>query len=293
MSIESTKVADLVGARHVGPDVEVGGPVPLEDLESGLISFCTPKAEGRLAGLAVPAGSVIVCERVLDLEGVTMIIAENARRAFGSILEEFFSAAPAPGIHASAVVADSAFVSDQAYVGPHVVIEDDVRVGARTEIEAGAVIGRRTTIGDDCRVGANAVIGSLGYGFEHDDEGRPIRIPHLGAVAIGDRVEIGALASIARGTLTDTRIGDDAKIDDHVFIAHNVVVGERAMIIACAEVSGSVQVGDDAWIAPQATVINKVAIGKGATIGLGAVVIRDVDPDATVVGNPARPLAGR
>jgi len=89
-------------------------------------------------------------------------------------------------------------------------------------------------------------------------------------VIIGDNVEIGSLNAIARGTLEDTVIGDNVKTDDHVFIAHNVEVGDNTLIIAGAEVSGGVKIGD------------------GAVVGMGAVVTKSVKAGAVVMGNPAR-----
>jgi UDP-3-O-[3-hydroxymyristoyl] glucosamine N-acyltransferase len=82
-----------------------------------------------------------------------------------------------------------------------------------------------------------------------------------------------------------------AKIDNHVHISHNVVVGRHAAVIAKAMVGGSATIGDYAWVAPGALILNKVSVGERAYVGMGAVVLRDVAPGATVVGNPARVLA--
>lgn len=113
-----------------------------------------------------------------------------------------------------------------------------VVVGAETVIENNVVVGAGVEIGARCVVKSGAVIGEDGFGFERDELGRPIRLIHLGSVVIGDDVEIGSLATVCRGTLGNTVIEDFAKIDDHVHIAHNVVVRTAALITACAEVSG-------------------------------------------------------
>jgi UDP-3-O-[3-hydroxymyristoyl] glucosamine N-acyltransferase len=95
---------------------------------------------------------------------------------------------------------------------------------------------------------------------------------------------------VVQGTLGPTVIEDDAKIDDHVHVAHNCRVGKKAFVIACAELSGGVVVGESAWIGPNASVLEQVKIGERAFVGLGCVVIRDVAAGTTVVGNPARVL---
>jgi UDP-3-O-[3-hydroxymyristoyl] glucosamine N-acyltransferase len=83
------------------------------------------------------------------------------------------------------------------------------------------------------------------------------------------------------------------KIDDHVFIAHNVEVGENTLIIACAEISGSVTIGRGVWIGPNASIRDKVTIGDKALVGLGAVVTKNVVDNAVVAGNPAKFIRNR
>ena len=145
-------------------------------------------------------------------------------------------------------------------------------------------------IGSNCFIGASSSIGTEGFGYERDEQGVPIKFVHLGGVSIGDNVEIGSQTSIVRGTLSDTIIESNVKIDNLVHIAHNVHIKDGALVVACSEVSGSVVIGKNAWIAPNACIMEKVVIGDNAVVGLGAVVIRDVPDRTTVAGNPAKPL---
>ena len=126
-----------------------------------------------------------------------------------------------------------------------------------------------------------------------DDMGVPVRIGHRGGVVIGADVEVGAHVSIAQGTIEPTVIHDHVKIDDCVFIAHNVTVGRASYVIAGAEISGSVTVGERVWISPEATVINGVTIGDDALVGIGSVVVKDVRDGDIVAGVPARPRGSR
>ncbi|HOR79006.1 MAG TPA: hypothetical protein PLG04_09505 [Anaerolineaceae bacterium] len=164
-------------------------------------------------------------------------------------------------------------------------------MGSNVRIHAGAAIRSFTEVGDNTIIRENAVIGSEGFGFERDTDGTPIRLPHLGGVQIGRDVEIGVFTAVCAGTIDPTVIEDDVKVDNLVHIAHNCVVEKGAMVIACAELSGSARVGQRSWVGPNASVIESRRIGEGATVGIGAVVIKDVEPGATVAGNPAKPTA--
>ena len=200
------------------------------------------------------------------------------------------------------VLADAApaEVAPTAYVDPEATVGEGVSIGHFAVVEAGAVLGdgvrldhhvvvrSGVEIGARSRVGSHTSIGGPGFGFEMDEEGRPIRIGHRGGVVIGEDVEIGSHCSIAQGTIEPTRLDDHVKIDDCVFVAHNVHVGEATFLIAGAEISGSVTIGKRAWVAPEVTVLNKVTIGDDALVGIGAVVISDVPENTIVAGVPAR-----
>ena len=152
------------------------------------------------------------------------------------------------------------------------------------------VIYDSTVIGNNCLIRSSTIIGEEGFGFERDKEQVPIRFPHIGRVVIGNNVEIGALSTVARGTLDDTWIGDNVKIDDHVHIAHNVHIGKNTIITACSEVSGSTSIGANSWLAPNCSIMNGISLGENVFVGLGAVVTKPVESGRVVVGNPARVL---
>lgn len=190
-----------------------------------------------------------------------------------------------------AFIATDTIIGEGTTIEPGVFIDHSVTIGANVRIHAGAVIRAFTHIGDNTIIRENAIIGSEGFGFERDDEGVPIRLPHLGGVQIGRNVEIGLCNSICAGTIDPTVIEDNVKVDSLVHIAHNCFIGAGTLITACAEISGSVKVGQQVWIAPNVSIIESKQIGDGATIGIGAVVIKNVEPGAVVAGSPARPTA--
>lgn len=171
-----------------------------------------------------------------------------------------------------------------AYVHPTAQIGDGTRLGPNVYVGPGVVLGA------DCRVQAGAVIGEDGFGYTRVGVCWEPK-PHDFAVIIADNVHIGANACIDRGSWRDTEIGYGTRVDNLVHIAHNVLIGQDCMIVAQAMLAGSVTVGDGAWIGPSASVMQRLTIGAEALVGMGAVVLKDVPPDTTWVGNPARQIA--
>ena len=101
-------------------------------------------------------------------------------------------------------------------------------------------------------------------------------------MVIGDRVEIGAKCTVARGAIDDTIVSNDVKIDDQVHVAHNCFIGDKTIITACAELSGGVKVGKSCWLGPNSSIIEKVKLGDNAFVGIGVVVDRDLGEKSTV-----------
>ena len=159
-------------------------------------------------------------------------------------------------IHPSAVVSKSAKLGKNVTVGPKVVIYDGVQIGENTILHAGVVIMSEVEIGADCifypnavvqdrcEIGdrvilqSGAVIGSDGHGY-YQREGVNLKIPHVGIVRLEDDVEVGACTTIDRARFRTTVIKHGSKLDNHVQIAHNVSVGEQALISAQTAVGGS------------------------------------------------------
>jgi len=138
------------------------------------------------------------------------------------------------------------------------------------------------------RLGSWNSFGGQGFGFARTEEGKLLRFPHIGGIIIGEGVEIGSNVCIDRGALGDTVIGVGTKIDNHVHIAHNVIVGKHCHIVAHTTIGGSTEIGDYCWIGMGAQIRNKVKIGTNVTIGMGAIVVSDVKDNAIVAGNPAK-----
>lgn len=276
--VSSAWLAERLGVPLMGPESTIGRLCNLGCLAPDGLAFALPEVTvpelrgGTIVALAVAAG-----------RGASVLASETPRLDFiraQHLVEEaggFVRPDGPPCVDPSSRIEAGA------------VVEDGVTIGAHTRIGANAVILRGSRIGSHCDIQCGAVIGDAGFGFERDEQMHPLRMIHLGGVRIGDHVEIGVHASIARGALGDTVIEDHVKINNLVHIAHNCHIGEGTLIGACADLCGSIHVGRCCWIAPNASIRQKLRIGDEAIIGIGAVVVKDVERGATVYGNPARP----
>lgn len=225
--------------------------------------------------------------------GPNVVTAANPRLAYALAVRDCLRDEAEPEVAPTAAVSDGAKIGDRVSIGHFCVIEAGVEIADGAFIDHHVVLRTGVSVGERTRIGSHTSVGGSGFGFEMDDEGRPVRLGHMGGVVIGSDVEIGSHVSIAQGTIEPTVISDHAKIDDCVFIAHNVHVGKSSFVIAGAEISGSVTIGERVWISPEVTVINKVSIGDDALVGIGAVVVRDVEANTVVAGVPAKPRGQR
>ncbi|MDP6491635.1 MAG: UDP-3-O-(3-hydroxymyristoyl)glucosamine N-acyltransferase [Kiritimatiellia bacterium] len=212
-----------------------------------------------------------------------------------------------PGVHPTAVVADSVVLGEGVCVGPLCVLEEGVEVGKGAVLVASCFLGAGARVGEDsvlhahvsvregCRLGARvlvhdgAVIGGDGFGFEHQDDGRWAKIPQVGIVEIGDDVEIGANTTVDRARFGRTVIANGVKIDNLVQIGHNVHVGENTAMAAQVAIAGSTMLGRGVQMGGRSGAIGHVTIGDNAIVGGNSAVAKDVEPGAMMVGFMARP----
>lgn len=220
----------------------------------------------------------------IEENNYSVIKVENPRLSFAKVVNHFFVKKRKIGIHTSSIFGNNCNIEQFVSIGANCTIGDNVRIGKNTVINNNVVLYDNTIIGDNCYIKSGAIIGEDGFGFDFEADGLPIRIPHLGSVVIGNNVEVGSNTVIARGTLNNTIIEKNVKIDDQVFIAHNCYIGTNTIIIASAQLSGSVVVGRNCWIGPNSSIIQKIQIGDKVTIGIGAVVTKNIDNNGTIMG---------
>ena len=199
-----------------------------------------------------------------------------------------------PGIHPSAVVADSATVETGAHIGACAVVGDDVTIAAGASIGPGCVIETACRIGEEsrlvarvtlchgtvigkrCLIHPGAVLGADGFGLANDG-GRWEKVPQLGRVRVGDDVEIGANTTIDRGALEDTVLHDGVKLDNQIQIAHNVEIGEHTAMAGCSAVAGSTKIGSHCTVGGLAGVVGHLTIGDNVHFSAATLVTRSFE----------------
>jgi UDP-3-O-[3-hydroxymyristoyl] glucosamine N-acyltransferase len=210
----------------------------------------------------------------------------HAGFAFARLLADLEPPPPADE-RALAHIDRGAEVHPSAIIGAGVVIRAGAVIDAGCRIEPNVVIYGGSRLGARVVVGAGAVIGRPGFGWTASPAGEIVRVPQLGGVIIEDDVEIGPLATIDAGTLRPTLICRGAKLDAHVHVGHNGVVGAGSIIAAQCGFAGSVEIGAGSLIGGQAGIADHVRVGAGAKIAAKSGVIGDVEAGATVAGYPA------
>ena len=290
--------AALVPLAEAAGDQILHGPAPITEAGPGQVSFCGSTARKPEALLGATRASLLIVDRDLSVDrkrlvasGVLALIeSDNARLAFTRVLREFFAPPRPQGIAPTAVIAETARIAADAYIGPLCTVGDDSDIGSGSVIHSGVQIYDRVRIGSHVTIHSGCTIGGDGFGFERNPSGELEKFPQLGGVVIEDDVEIGANCCVDRGSMGDTRLCQGVCLDSLVHVAHNVVIGRHTALTAAAMIAGSTRIGEHVWIGPNASLRDRIVIGDRATIGVGAVVMRNVPDDGTVMGLPARTL---
>lgn len=236
--------------------------------------------------IIVDPGFVITDEL---LKTKTFIVVENPKLAYIRVIEKYFVEKPKYEIHPTAFVHPEATIHPKTHIGPFSYIGKS-SIGEGTIVHGHCFIYDNVSIGKNVIIQAGAIIGGDGYGYSRNEHGEFEKFPHIGGVVIEDEVEIGANTCVDKGTLGNTIIRQGAKIDNLVHVAHNVIVGKHAAVIAHSMIGGSTEIGDYAWVAPSAALMNGIRIGSKSTVGLGAVVTKNIPDGETWAGLPAQPL---
>lgn len=308
------ELAKYTGSQLVGDaaqtisnvaDLESAGPEDASFLSNPLY---------EKAMLASKAGVVFIAQNTAIINGRNFLITDNPSRAFQHTLEAFLGDAlhqhsGFEGVHASAVIHETAKIGKGVIIGPNAVIDKNAMIGDRTTIGAGCFIGLSVTIGEDCFIHPNvtirercqlgnrvilqpgAVIGSCGFGYTTDKQGRHTKLNQVGIVIIEDDVEIGANSTIDRSRFKSTRIGRGSKLDNLVQIGHGVIVGEDNIIVSQTGIAGSSKTGNNVVLAGQVAVAGHLSIPDKTMIAGKSGVSKTIAESGKYGGIPVLPLA--
>ena len=280
MSLRLGSIVDALGGElHGDAASNIDGLAPLEGAGARHLSFLShPKYRSQLA--ASKAACVIVSAEMREaalLRG-PCIVTDQPYLYFARLTQLWKKSlrpvAPAQ-VHASAVIDAQAFVHPRARIGALCVVERGARIGADTELKSRVTVGEDCVVGERCLLHSGVVIGADGFGFA-PNAGAWEKIEQLGAVRIGNDVEIGANTCIDRGALQDTVIGDGVKLDNLIQIGHNVQIGAHSALAGCVGVAGSAIIGAHCTIGGGAIVLGHLTLADGVNISAASVVTRSL-----------------
>jgi UDP-3-O-[3-hydroxymyristoyl] glucosamine N-acyltransferase len=279
------EIASRLGGRVVGdaatPIRQVGS---LESAAAGEIAFLAePKHKAKLA--ATRASAVILSKQTEGLTELPRIVCDSPYLYFARVSQLFnpLTAQP-PGIHPAAVVSSKAKIGDGVSIGAGCVVGDNVTVGAGSCLYPRVVVYQGCTLGERVILHSGVVIGADGFGIALDEAGRWIKIPQLGAVRIGDDVEIGANTTVDRGALDDTVIEEGVKLDNQIQIGHNCRIGAHTAMAGCVGVAGSTHIGRHCTIGGAAMIFGHIKIADHVHVSACTAISRSIHKPGTYSG---------
>lgn len=272
-------VAALGGELNGDAGLRIEALAPLESAGPAHLSFLSnPKYRRQLD--TCRAGCVIVAPALREaaLARGACIVADDPYLYFAratQLWKRAHARPEGPAIHPTAVIAPEAVVAEGARIGPHCVVERGARIGAGTVLRARVFIGEDCVVGARCVLHPGVVIGSDGFGFAPNG-GAWEKIEQLGAVRIGDDVEIGTNTCIDRGALADTVVEEGVKLDNLIQVGHNCRIGRHTAIAGCVGIAGSANIGEHCTIGGAAMILGHLTIADRVNISAGSFVSRSI-----------------
>ncbi|ELV7527419.1 UDP-3-O-(3-hydroxymyristoyl)glucosamine N-acyltransferase [Edwardsiella ictaluri] len=307
----SIRLADLAqqlnADLHGDGDLVITGVASMHSAQANQITFLS-NSRYREQLATSQAGAVVLTQADLEFCPQAALVVKNPYLTY-AMMAQIMDTTPAPaiGIAPSASIDPTATLGNNVSIGANAVIEEGVELGEGAIIGAGCFIGKfakigagtclwanvsvyhQVEIGAHCLVQSGTVIGSDGFGYANE-RGNWVKIPQLGSVRIGDRVEIGACTTIDRGALDDTVIGSGVIIDNQCQIAHNVIIGDNTAVAGGVIMAGSLKIGRYCQIGGASVINGHMEICDRAVVtGMGMVMRPITEPGIYSSGIPLQP----
>ena len=302
-----SELSNLVKGKIVGdPTMVITGVSEIQNGRESTITFLSNLKYKKY--LPTTGASAVVVPEASLLDNKPGIVHHNPQLAIAKILGEFTPKLQyMSGVNETAYIDSKAKIGKNVTIGPFSVIEAGVIIGDHSNIGSHTVIDQKTSIGKNCKIFSNihiyhgtnigdnaiihsgTVIGSDGFGFVTDQDINH-KIPQNGYVIIGNDVEIGANCAIDRGTIGNTIIENQCKLDNHVHLAHNVRLGKGCLLTAAVTIAGSVVVGEFCIFAGHVGVAPHVKIGARSVLAAKTGVSKSLTGGKVYAGMPAREI---
>lgn len=307
----SIRLADLAqqldAQLHGDGDLVITGIASMHSAQTGQITFLSnSRYQQQLS--SCQASAVVLTEADLPHCRSAALVVKNPYLTYAR-MAQLMDTTPAPAqdiapsavispeaqlgqnvaVGANAVIESGAVLGDNVIIGPGCFIGKNTRLGAGTRLWANVTVYHEVEIGQNCLIQSGTVIGADGFGYANE-RGNWVKIPQLGTVIIGDRVEIGACTTIDRGALDNTLIGNGVIIDNQCQIAHNVVIGENTAVAGGVIMAGSLKIGRYCQIGGASVINGHMEIADQVVVtGMGMVMRPITEPGVYSSGIPLQP----
>lgn len=286
-----------------------------EDCQPGDLVFITDPKKVAETVAKKPAGVVINVKEAATISAdasLAVFVSENAGVSYALMRQKYsdrdYTESGFGRIHPSAVIHESVKIPESTMIGPNVVIEQGAKIGEKcvlqanvviefeaeigdgTVIQPGSIVGFQCKIGKNCLILPNSVIGSEGFGYSQDEDFNHYRIPQTGNVEIGERVTIGALNAIDRGTFGVTKFHDNVICDNICHTAHNCEIGEHSILLTGWKMAGSSKTGKRVIASGDTMVKDHVSICDDTIFVHRGGVITDITEKGMYAGSPTQPM---
>ncbi len=291
-----SKIAEAIGIKYEGDDLEISGIHTLDDASSSQMSFLdnakylssleSTQAAVVLCNMAaadkVPSGCIALVdeEPYLKLALASKLFAPNVIETKGN----------------EALIGEDSFIAATAYIGkdtvigknvkilPGVFVGDNVSIGDNTILYANVTVNRDCEIGQDCIIHSGTVLGSDGFGFAHTKMGEHVKIYQNGNVIIEDEVEIGANCAVDRAVFGSTRVRKGCKIDNLIQLGHNVDIGEYCILVSQCGIAGSTKLGRNVVMGGQSATAGHLEIAAFSQFAARSGITNDVKDGSKIYG---------
>ena len=313
ISYSVLQLAEILEAEIIGDNsLEVNNIASLKEAQRSSLSFYN-NANYLDDLVTTSAGVCLISKKDIDRaqknQSLSLLVVKDVYWAFATIADLFYKSFEVnfqPFISDRSVISENVsydktacYIGDFTTIAPNVKLGNNIYIGNNVYIGEGVIIGDNTVIHNNvtllyCSIGKGCIlhsgvrVGQDGFGFVPGNmETGHKKIQHLGAVVIGNNVEIGANSCVDRGTLGNTEIGDGTKLDNMVQIAHNVKVGKHCFIAALSGLAGSSSIKDFVFIGGQSGIAPHVILESGKQVVPMSGIMSDIPGEKILMGSPA------
>ena len=286
--------------------LKIEGICDIEKGKENYISFILNKTYEKYLNISKASALIVPASFTIpEISNKTFIKVENPAKAFIKLLKFYDTKSFFSGVSDKSIINKKSILGKNCSIEDNVIIKDNVKIGNNVIIKSGTVIDSNSIIGDEtfinsnvtinhdviigsrCYIESGVVIGSDGFGTVSCD-GKHVRIPHIGKVILKDDVLLGSNCTIDRGTINDTIINENTKIDNMVHIGHNVIIGKSCLICAQTGIGGSCNIGNNVTIGGKVGFIDHINVGDNSRIVAHSMVYKSIPENSYFSGDPAK-----